>query len=142
MYALCHGRPALVFEVVTEHGIRRMRPWAELTELVEREEARLSIAPADDPAPSARLLAIISSLRAIAAHEAARAEAATLAQARAELERDRIAADAERANAALDLAERDRRAVLYALSQLLRTLESKKRRTRVRRLSKSPIQVA
>ncbi len=110
-----------------------MRPWAELTELVAREEARLSIVPADDPAPSARLLAIISSLRAIAAHDAERAQEAVLAQARAELERDRLDAERRKALDAVDDAKRERRAILLGLAQLLNALEAKKRRTTARR---------
>lgn len=98
-----------------------MRPWAELIDLVAREESRLGLQPETSAAPSARLMAIVSSLRSIAAHEAERANAATVARARIEFERDMIRSQYERA---AEAAEDERLALKSLMLALLRRLET------------------
>ena len=107
-----------------------MRPWTELTELVSREEARLGLLPAEasSATPSARLLAIVSSLRAIAAHEAQRTQTAEAALARAELACERLRDEAAAQEAIARTAQGERAELLEGLAQLLRVLEARKRR--------------
>ena len=106
-----------------------MRPWTELTELVSREETRLGILPAEasSATPSARLLAIVSSLRAIAAHETQRTQVAEAALAKAELACQQLRDEAAAHEAAALAARGDQTELLGLLAQLLRVLEARKR---------------
>ena len=106
-----------------------IRPWTELSELVAREETRLGIRTGDEAAsgtPSARLLAILSSLRAVAEHEARRAQAAEAALARLEVAREAERAEIVAQTEARATAETDRDELLKLLLQMAQLVESLK----------------